>query len=109
MNYRIVPTDNFSRELKRLSKKYPSLKQEIKDLADELSHNPKVGTPLGHNCYKIRVSTPDKPGGKSKGFRIITYVVSINEILFMLSIYDKSEIPTLKDWEIKKIIKKLYE
>jgi mRNA-degrading endonuclease RelE of RelBE toxin-antitoxin system len=75
MSYKIVPTDNFSRELKILGKKYPSLKQKIKYLLNELSDNPKTGTSIGHNCYKLRVSIPDKPGGKSKGFRIITYVV----------------------------------
>lgn len=107
MSYRIVPTDNFSRELKRLSKKYPSLKQKIKDFSNELLGNPKTGIPIGHNCYKVRVSTPDKPGGKSKGFRIITYVVFTKEIIFLLSVYDKSEITTLKDREIKRIIKEL--
>lgn len=107
MSYKIVPTDNFSRELKRLSKKYSSLKQKIKEFSDELLNNPKMGTSIGHNCYKVRVSTHDKSGGKSKGFRIITYVVSKKEIIFLLSIYDKSEISTLKDWEIKRIIKGL--
>ncbi|MBI4688515.1 MAG: hypothetical protein HY756_12215 [Nitrospirae bacterium] len=108
MNFKIVPSDTFSRELKRLNKKYPSLKHRIKNLSEELLINPRLGTPLGHNCYKIRISTPDKPGGKSGGFRIITYVASIKkEVLFLLSIYDKSEVSTLKDWEIKKIIKEL--
>lgn len=107
MNYKIVPTDNFSRELKRLNKKYPSLKEEIKEFSNELSNNPKTGTPIGHGCYKVRLSTPDKPGGKSKGFRIITYIASKKEIIFLLSIYDKSETSTLKDWEIKRIIKEL--
>lgn len=107
MSYKILPTDNFSRELKRLNKKYPSLKEEIKEISNELLNNPKVGTPIGHGCYKIRLSTPDKPGGKSKGFRIITYIVSQKEIIFLLSIYDKSEVSTLKDWEIKLIIKEL--
>jgi len=107
MSYKILPTDNFSRELKRLNKKYPSLKEEIKKISNELLNDPKVGTPIGHGCYKIRLSTPDKPGGKSKGFRIITYVVSPKEIIFLLSIYDKSEVSTLKDWEIKRIIKEL--
>ncbi len=32
MNFKIIPTDNFSRELKRLSKKYPALKNKIKDI-----------------------------------------------------------------------------
>lgn len=107
MSYKIVPTDNFSRELKRLTKKYPSLKQKIKEFSNELLDNPAIGTPIGHSCYKVRLSTPDKPGGKSRGFRIITYIVSPKEIIFLLSIYDKSEVATLKDWEIKLIIKEL--
>lgn len=36
MSYKILPTDNFSRELKRLNKKYPSLKEEIKEISNEL-------------------------------------------------------------------------
>ncbi len=107
MSYKIVPTDNFSKELKRLTKKYPSLKQEIEEFSSELLDNPTIGTPIGHSCYKIRLSTPDKPGGKSRGFRIITYIVSPKEIIFLLSIYDKSEVSTLKDWEIKRIVKEL--
>ncbi len=107
MNFKIVPSDNFSRELKRLSKKYPSLKNKIKELSKELLVNPRLGTPLGHNCYKIRISTSDKPGGKSGGFRIITCVVFIKEVLFLLSIYDKSEVSTIKDKEIKRLIKEL--
>lgn len=107
MNFKIVPSDNFSRELKRLSKKYPSLKNKIKELSKELLKNPRLGTSLGHNCHKIRISTPDKPGGKSGGFRIITYVVFIKEVLFLLSIYDKSEVSAIKDKEIKRLIKEL--
>lgn len=109
MSYKIIPTENFSRELKRLGKKYPSLKQKIKNLSNELSDNPRIGTSIGHKCYKLRVSIPDKPGGKSKGFRIITYAVFNRAIIFLLSIYDKSEATTLEDWEIKRIIKELDE
>ena len=107
MNFKIVPSDNFSRELKRLSKKYPSLKHKIKDLSEELLKNPRIGTPLGHNCYKIRISTPDKPGGKSGGFRVITYAFFVKGIIFLLSIYDKSEVSAIKDKEIKRLIKEL--
>ncbi|MBI4689340.1 MAG: hypothetical protein HY754_03595 [Nitrospirae bacterium] len=107
MSYRIVTADNFSRELKRLTKKYPSLKQRIKEFSNKLLDNPSIGTPIGHGCCKARLSTTDKPGGKRKGFRIITYIVPKKEIIFLLSIYDKSEVSTLKDWEIKRIIKEL--
>ena len=105
MIYKIVPTNNFSRELKKLCKKHPALKEQIKYLSTELSVNPERGVSLGHGCYKIRISSPDKHGGKSKGFRIITYVVLLKGIVFLLTVYDKSEISTIKDSEIRRILK----
>ena len=109
MSYKIVPTDNFSRELKKLVKKYPSLKQTLKEFSEDISTDPRTGISVGHNCYKTRLSIPDKPGGKRKGFRIITYVLFKKDTIFILSIYDKSEVSALTAWEIKQIIKGLDE
>jgi mRNA-degrading endonuclease RelE of RelBE toxin-antitoxin system len=52
MSYSIIPADPFNKELKRLSKKYPSLKADIADLTKELLQNPRLGIPLGNDCYK---------------------------------------------------------
>jgi len=41
-----------------------------------------------------------KKKGKSGGARIITYVQIIDEQIYLLSIYDKSEITTITDNEI---------
>jgi mRNA-degrading endonuclease RelE of RelBE toxin-antitoxin system len=49
MSYKILPTSKFVKELKRLSKKYPSLKKEIARLAEELHKNHLVGVALGSN------------------------------------------------------------
>jgi len=46
MSYRLVPTSNFARELKRLAKKHPGLKKSIKDLSNILEKKPKQGSPL---------------------------------------------------------------
>lgn len=54
MSYNIISTHRFEKELKRLVKKFSSLKSEFGELIAELSDNPESGIYLGNNCYKIR-------------------------------------------------------
>jgi mRNA-degrading endonuclease RelE of RelBE toxin-antitoxin system len=56
MSYSIIPTHKFAKEIKRLVKKFPSLKKEYAELITELKNNPAAGTPLGDDCYKIRLA-----------------------------------------------------
>lgn len=70
MSFKIAPTSRFSRELKRLAKKYPSLKQEYASLLDELEKDPVIGKGIGHDCYKIRISIASKGKGKRGGGRV---------------------------------------
>lgn len=104
MSYKILPTHQFEKELKRLVKKYPSLKIEFSHLIDLISDDPKSGTPLGHGCYKIRVGIKSKGKGKSGGARTITYVYVKTETVYLLTIYDKSEKSDLKPNELKEMI-----
>jgi len=104
MNYSILPTRRFERELKRLVKKYPSLKEEYKNLINELEKNPQTGILIVNNCRKIRISIASKGKGKSGGARVITYVYFLKEIVYLLTIYDKSEIGTIRDREINDML-----
>ncbi len=107
MSFNIIPTPPFERELKQLSKKYPSIKKDIAALASELIKEPKMGIALGNDCYKIRMAITSKGKGKSGGARIITYVAVIQSNIFLLSIYDKSEAANISDKELKERLKKL--
>lgn len=104
MSYSILPTHQFEKELKRLVKKFPSLKIEFKELIQEIIENPQVGIFIGNNCYKIRVAIKSKGKGKSGGARAITYVYVESETVYLLTIYDKSEKENLKPNELKKMI-----
>jgi mRNA-degrading endonuclease RelE of RelBE toxin-antitoxin system len=90
-NYRLAVTARFKKEAKILSKKYRSLKQELTKLRSELEVQPELGIPIGHNCYKIRISISSKGKGKSGGGRVITCVKVTKTTVYLLSIYDKSE------------------
>lgn len=105
MNYSVIPIDKFKKEAKRLIKKYPSLKQELSQLNKTLISSPATGTSLGNNAYKIRISIKSKGAGKSGGARIITYVVTENKEIYLLTIYDKAELDTIDDKTLRKIIK----
>lgn len=108
MSFNISPTPIFERELKRLAKKYVSLKADLSKEIKTLMKNPTTGTPLGNNCFKIRMAISSKNKGKSGGARIITYVKIVDEIIYLISIYDKSESESITDEELESRIKGLH-
>jgi mRNA-degrading endonuclease RelE of RelBE toxin-antitoxin system len=105
MNYKIELTDNFKKEAKKLIKKYASLRNEIAQLGKELAEDPTIGTPLGNDVYKIRLSISSKNKGKSGGARIISFVKIINETVYLLSIYSKGERDSISNKEIETLLK----
>ena len=105
MNYSILPIPPFDRQLKRLNKKYPSLKQEFLELIERLEENPEQGTNLGNNCYKIRLAIQSKGKGKSGGARVITNFIIADATVYLLSIYDKSDKDNLTDKELEELLK----
>jgi mRNA-degrading endonuclease RelE of RelBE toxin-antitoxin system len=107
MNYSIIAVPTFKKELKRLAKKYPSLKADLAALFDSLEENPHQGSGLGNNCFKIRLSISSKGKGKSGGARIITNIVIAETTVYLLSIYDKSEKENLTDRELHELLKNL--
>lgn len=107
MNFSVIPSDKFKREAKRLIKKFPSLKQELASLSTLLENEPETGTPLGNETYKIRLAIKSKGKGKSGGARVITYIVTENNEIYLLTIYDKSELDNIDDKTIRTIIESL--
>lgn len=107
MNFSVIPSDKFKKEAKRLIKKFPSIKQELADLNATLTTGPETGTPLGNNTFKIRLAIKSKRKGKSGGARVITYIMTEEKEIYLLTIYDKSEFDSVDDNTIRSIIKTL--
>jgi hypothetical protein len=107
MSFNIVTTPSFEKELKQLAKKYPSIKNDIADLAARLLKEPKMGTALGNDCYKIRMAITAKGKGKSGGARVITFVQVIETTIFLLSIYDKADAANISDKVLKERLRGL--
>ncbi len=116
MNVSVRTTASFRAAAKPLLKKYRSLSADLSRLEKELLKDPKMGTPLGRDAYKIRLKVTSKGKGKSGGARVISLVettligvatiTSGKEIVVnLITIYDKSDIDSVSDKELNDLIK----
>jgi mRNA-degrading endonuclease RelE of RelBE toxin-antitoxin system len=71
----IIVTSVFEKSLKRLVKRFPSLKATYQKILDNLGKQPGSGDEIkGHqNFFKVRYPNPDASRGKSGGFRVIYF------------------------------------
>ena len=104
MSYKVITIPRFEKDLKRLVKKYPSLKNEFIALVLSLKKQPEQGTSLGSNCYKIRLSIASKGKGKSGGARVITCLQVLNTTIYLLTIYDKAEQENIPDKDLRDLL-----
>jgi mRNA-degrading endonuclease RelE of RelBE toxin-antitoxin system len=115
MNCNIIAIDDFKKDAKKLLKKFNSLKDELAQLQTQLLENPRMGTLIHEDTYKIRLAVKSKGKGKSGGMRIITHVVEVeikvdeNQIeqkttVYLLTIYDKSDMENISDKDLKYLI-----
>ena len=107
MNYSIKTYRAFDKELKRLAKRYKSLKEDIIHLAKDLLNNPTQGVDLGGGVRKVRMAITSKGKGKSGGARVITLLITHSDTeseIGLHYIYDKSERESLTDAELRAII-----
>jgi mRNA-degrading endonuclease RelE of RelBE toxin-antitoxin system len=104
---KVKATKFFQKEIKRLRKKYISLEDDYNNLVDDLEENPYLGTPIGNDCYKVRLRITSKNKGKSGGARVITHIKVVKNTIYLLSIYDKSQQENVSDAQIKSWLKDL--
>ncbi len=108
MKNKILTTPRFDSRYKRLAKKFRSLENDIDNLEEKLLATPKLGESLGAGLYKIRLAVESKGGGKSGGFRLITYLLEERPDgtdIFFITIYDKSEDDTMQKQSLLKLVK----
>jgi len=105
MNYNVLAIPPFDRQLKRLIKKYASLKGEFAGLIKSLEKSPGQGIALGNSCFKIRLPIASIGKGKSGGARVITNFVVSGDTVYLLAIYDKGEQENLTDKELNELLK----
>ena len=105
--YEIVTTPSFEKSLDKLSKRFKKIYNDLEVLEEELIKNPNLGQSLGKNVYKIRLKNSDINKGKSKGYRVITYIIDDDKNIFLLEIYFKGDKSDINENEIEDLINKI--
>jgi mRNA-degrading endonuclease RelE of RelBE toxin-antitoxin system len=84
MNFEVIHTRLFEKELKHLSKKYQSFKSDFERLYDDLQKNPRLGMMIGEDLYKIRLAIQAKIKASDERVELVGTVQIKKHIGFLL-------------------------
>ncbi|MDR6563077.1 MULTISPECIES: type II toxin-antitoxin system RelE/ParE family toxin [unclassified Arcicella] len=101
---KVVILPSFKKAFKPLFKKYKSIDMDFEKLLDSLEENAFQGVSIGKDCHKVRMAITVKGKGKSGGARVITCVKIVNETIYLLTIYDKSEQENIHEKELDQLL-----
>jgi mRNA-degrading endonuclease RelE of RelBE toxin-antitoxin system len=89
----IFVTSVFEKSVKRLAKRFRSMKDIYKQILLDLQENISIGEEIqGHqNFYKARYPNPEAGRGKSGGFRVIYFCNGEKKIIILVDIYSKTD------------------
>ena len=102
-------TSTFKRNIRALSKRYPSIQKDIAPVIKQLQNREAPGdriTDVPFTVLKVRVRNSDARRGKSGGYRLIYYLKTSTSII-LLTIYSKSDQEDIATKEISNIINQL--
>lgn len=94
--YRIVITDHFKKQLKKINKKDREIKQVVKMALR--TFNKKVSASIGNGIFKLRIKGLQK--GKSGGYRLYVFLIEIESLLAPICIYTKNETESITASEL---------
>ncbi len=100
---------SFLSDVKHLKKKYKKIELDLIEFQKIVSSNPTAGIDLGYGLYKLRLTNSSKNKGKRAGFRTIHYFKSHDNIVYAVSMYDKSEIENISIERLIEIIQEELE
>ncbi len=86
----------FDKQSKQLSKKFNLLRNDLEDFVNNFNDYHSTATNIKINFFKVRLSNANKNKGKSAGYRIY-YYLKIDDTVYLLTIYDKSQIESINE------------
>ena len=94
----------FDKQSKQLSKKFSLLKNDLEDFVNNFEDYHTTATNIKINLFKVRLSNSNKNKGKSAGYRIY-YYLKINDAVYLLTIYNKSQIESINENTLIALVK----
>jgi mRNA-degrading endonuclease RelE of RelBE toxin-antitoxin system len=103
---KVIESDEFGKDIKKLGKRYRSVKQDIRSLTAQLEAGETPGDRITGNkypAYKVRLKNSDIKKGQSSGYRVV-YYIQTPEAILLTNIYSKSDRVNISNEEIEEII-----
>lgn len=92
-------SEHFKKQLKRLQKKFPHIKNDLLKIIGSFRVEHAVS--IGQSVYKIRIQSSDMQKGKSGGFRSYIFLYIKKDLPVPLCIYAKSETESISENELE--------
>jgi mRNA-degrading endonuclease RelE of RelBE toxin-antitoxin system len=105
---KVIESDEFGKDIKKLGKRYRSVKQDIRSLTAQLQAGETPGDRIAGNkylAYKVRLKNSDIKKGQSSGYRVV-YYIQTPEAILLTNIYSKSDRANISNEEIEEIIER---
>ena len=103
---KVVESDEFRKDIKKLGKRYRSVKQDVRSLTAQLKAGEIPGDRITGNkypVYKVRVKNSDIKKGQSGGYRVI-YYIRTPEAILLTNLYSKSDRSDISNKEVEDVI-----
>lgn len=111
MQYTVIPTPKFEKDLKKLGKKDRGIADDIEPVLEGLEQGDFQGKVIpmslkdnNNVAIKIRVASTTRNMGKSGAYRLICYAEKEDGNIYLLTIYSKNEKENISNKEILKLI-----
>lgn len=104
-------TPEFKRSVKKLMRRYRSIRRDLEPLFNVLEAGETPGDPLqdiGRAAFKVRVKNSDNQKGKSGGYRVIYYIKTAEKTV-LITIYSKSLQSDIPAEDLRRIVAKYEE
>ena len=100
-------TPEFKRSLRKLARKYRSIRTDLEPVIKGLQAGELVGdqiTGTGYTLFKSRVRNSDIQKGKRSGYRLIYWLRTAKDIV-LVTVYSKLDQGDISTKEIRRILK----
>lgn len=109
-SYKVVLTPSFKSCIRRLEKRYPHIKDDVRVAIHALLQEPRLGVviPGGSGVRKLRVRSSDLQRGKRGGFRLLYSLDERSQlIIYLVFIYAKSDREDVTRKELQDLMREI--
>jgi len=107
MNFNIICTDVFTKELKKLVKEHPSFSYDFGLLIDKLETNPDTGTPLGNQFFKTKLSYRSMGRQSREKPNVQVYFCIRQNNVILIATHNRHETSIFPEKDMQEVLKSI--